>query len=78
MNFCLSNFLSNNSSIWESDVKLKQFIPIVVKPFFKKVKRQFALQQAMKDRGEAQVQLYSFLSLGARGGWVVNAMPQPL
>jgi hypothetical protein len=31
-------------------VKLKQFIPHVVKPFFKKVKRQFALQQAMKDQ----------------------------
>jgi len=28
--------------------------------------------------GGVEVQLYSFLNLGARWGWVVNATPRPL
>ena len=31
-----------------------------------------------RSRGEVEVQLYSFLNLGTRWGWVVNATPRPL
>ena len=31
-----------------------------------------------RPRGGVEVQLYSFFNLGARWGWVVNAMPRPL
>jgi hypothetical protein len=45
-----------------------------------KVKVKFTLEQATKaqrgSRGTAQ--LYSFLNLGVRWGWVVNATPRPL
>jgi len=32
----------------------------------------------VRPRGGAKVQLYSFFTLGARYGWVVNAMHWPL
>jgi hypothetical protein len=36
----------------------------------------FTLEQDTKAEGGIQVQLYSFLNLGARwGGWVANATP---
>ena len=38
----------------------------------------FNLEQAMKAQRKIEVYLYSFFNLGARWGWVVNAMPQPL
>ena len=30
------------------------------------------------NRGEVEIQLYSFFNLGARCEWVVNATPRPL
>jgi len=42
------------------------------------VKVKFNLEQAMKAQRKIEVYLYSFFNLGARWGWVVNAMPQPL
>jgi hypothetical protein len=36
------------------------------------------LEQAMKAQRGVEVKLYSFLNLGARWGWVVNATPRPL
>jgi len=38
----------------------------------------FNLEQAMKAQRKTEVYLYSFVNLGARWGWVVNVMPQPL
>ena len=38
-------------------------------------KGKFTLEKA---KGGAETQLYSFLKLGARWGWVVNATPRPL
>ena len=38
----------------------------------------FALERAMKSQRRVEVSLYSFLSLGARWGWVVNATSRPL
>jgi hypothetical protein len=38
----------------------------------------FSLEQAMKAQRGVEVQLYSFLNLGARWGWVVNATPRTL
>jgi len=44
-----------------------------------KVKVKFNLEQATKtQRGGVEVYLYSFLNLGARWGWVVNATPRTL
>ena len=42
------------------------------------IKVKFTLQQAMKAQRGVQVQLYSSFNLGARWGWMVNTMPQPL
>jgi hypothetical protein len=41
-------------------------------------KVKFALEEAMRHRGEVEVQLYSLFNLGARWGWVLNAMLRPL
>ena len=41
-------------------------------------KKNFTLEQAMKAHRGAEVYLYSFFNLGARWGWMVNAMPLPL
>ena len=43
-----------------------------------KVKVKFTLQQAMKSQRGVEESLYSFLNLGTRWGWVVNATPRPL
>jgi hypothetical protein len=43
-----------------------------------KVKIKFTLSQATKTQRGVDVELYSFLNLGAGGGWVVNITPQPL
>jgi hypothetical protein len=41
-----------------------------------KIKAKFTLEEATKaQRGSRCIALYSFINLGARCGWVVNAMP---
>ena len=42
------------------------------------IKIKILLEQAMKaQRGRVEVLLHSFLNLGARWRWVVNATPRP-
>jgi hypothetical protein len=43
-----------------------------------KVKVKITLEQTTNDQRGLEVQLYSFLNLGARRGRVVNATPRPL
>ena len=43
-----------------------------------KVKVKFALEQAAKAQGGADIQLYSSFNLGATWGWVANATSRPL
>jgi len=38
----------------------------------------FVLEQATKVQRGIEVYLYSFLNIGARRGWVVEATPQPI
>jgi hypothetical protein len=42
-----------------------------------KVKVKFTIKQAMKAQRGVEESLYSFLNLGTRWEWVVNATPRP-